>query len=289
MNRVVPLTLSFALCALFTTWLCSRTPGNHAEARNIDARWQSHGQPARSRTLHLELPSLSTLLAARTYHSLQWEKPVHTLIGKALLHTLAMAMLAGLMVLAAALTLGYAWTVFPHPLFRNALDGALGILSSIPSLILLLLLISAFGSWILQAIDSTRWGMAAKLVMGAVLWALPTGCSFTHLWTASLQRFAALPCRQTALAQGVSPYRLYWHHATWFALRENGQSLYQTFLAFLMGGVVIETFLAIPGLGLLTWQSWQYRDFPLVMGLALFFCVLYLGIDRGRDPWLPTA
>jgi peptide/nickel transport system permease protein len=221
--------------------------------------------------------------------SLQWEKPVYVLIGRALLHTVAMAIAAAAMVLIAALVVGYAWALIPHPFFRSALDATLGIFSSIPSLIVLLLLVSVFGTWILHATDSPQWGMPVKLVMGASLWALPAGCTFTHQWISSLQRFSTLSCRQTVLAQGASPHRLYWHHAAWFVLRETGQSLYQTFLAFLMGGVVIETFLDIPGLGMLTWQSWQYRDFPMVIGLALFFCVLYWGIDKGRDPWLPTA
>jgi|GEM_PF-6866204 len=289
MRRVLLLAISFALCAALTTWLCSLAPGNHADTRKVDSRWQNYSKTTRNRTSRSQWPSLPLLFKARTYYSLQWEKPVYSLIGRALLHTITMAVIAGGMVLIAALTLGYAWMVFPQPLFRSVLDGTLGVLSSIPSLIVLLLLISVFGTLMMQAIDSPQWGMPIKLLMGATLWALPTGCTFTHLWISSLQRFATLPCKQTALAQGVSPHRLYWLHATWFALRENGQSLYQIFLAFLMGGVVIETFLDIPGLGQLTWQSWQYRDFPLVMGLALFFCVLYWGIDRGRDPWLPTA
>lgn len=279
MNRALLLTISLVLCGGFTTWLCSLAPGNHAETRKLDSRWQNHGKTAPSGSHRFKFSAVS----------LQWEKPVTGLIAKALLHTGTMAIGAGALVLFAALTLGYAWTIVTHPLFRSALDATLGVLSSIPSLIVLLLLISVFGTWILQAIDSPQWGMPAKLLMGATLWALPTAGTFTHLWIGSLQRFLNLPCRQTALAQGVSPHRLYWNHAAWFALRENGQSLYQTFLAFLMGGVVIETFLDIPGLGMLTWQSWQYRDYPLVMALALFFCVLYWGIDRGRDPWLPTA
>jgi peptide/nickel transport system permease protein len=279
MKRILLLAVSLVVCGCFTTWLCSLAPGNHADTRKLDSRWQNHGKTTRTGNDRLKVSAVS----------LQWEKPVSSLIAKAMLHTGAMAMGAGTLVFVAALTLGYAWTIVPHPLFRSALDATLGILSSIPSLIVLLLLISVFGGWILRAIDSPLWGMPVKLAMGATLWALPTGCTFTHLWIGSLQRFLTLPCRQTALAQGVSPHRLYWHHAAWFALRENAQSLYQTFLAFLMGGVVIETFLDIPGLGMLTWQSWQYRDYPLVMGLALFFCVLYWGIDRGRDPWLPTA
>lgn len=277
-NRVWLLVASMALCGLFTTWLCSSAPGQHVDIRKLDSRWQNHGK-------HLPKPSRLQLSTA----SLQWEKPVHVLIAQAFLHTVAMAVAAAALVLGAALALGYLWERIHHPVFRFTLDSTLGVLSSIPSLIVLLVLLSCCGTWILCAIDSPNWGMGLKLAMGAMLWALPTGCTFTHQWISSLQRFASLPCHQTALAQGASPHRLYWHHASWFALRETAQSLYQMFLAFLMGGVVIETFLDIPGLGMLTWQSWQYRDYPLVMGLALFFCVLYWGIDRGRDPWLPTA
>ena len=51
-------------------------------------------------------------------------------------------------------------------------------------------------------------------------------------------------------------------------------------IGMLIGGVVAtETVFAIPGLGLLTVDAVQNRDFPLIQGLVLFFSAVYVGIN----------
>jgi ABC-type dipeptide/oligopeptide/nickel transport system permease component len=46
---------------------------------------------------------------------------------------------------------------------------------------------------------------------------------------------------------------------------------------FLIGGtVLIETIFAWPGIGQLTLQAFQYRDFPLIQGIVLVYAVMVI-------------
>jgi peptide/nickel transport system permease protein len=55
---------------------------------------------------------------------------------------------------------------------------------------------------------------------------------------------------------------------------------------FVIGGtVLIETIFAWPGIGQLTLQAFQYRDFPLIQGIVIVYAVMVilanLAVDMG--------
>jgi len=90
-------------------------------------------------------------------------------------------------------------------------------------------------------------------------------------------------CIRTARALGVSERRLWWRHGarlaavpvvTLFALQMG---------AVLGGAVITETVFDWPGLGLLTIEAIQQRDYPLVQGCILVIALIYVLVNLLSD------
>jgi peptide/nickel transport system permease protein len=92
---------------------------------------------------------------------------------------------------------------------------------------------------------------------------------------------------RTARSRGAGPVRILAHHA----LRNSSipiVTLLGLEVAELLGGAVItETIFAWPGIGQLTIQSVQARDFPVVQAIVLFVAVIYIGVNFITDMTYP--
>lgn len=78
---------------------------------------------------------------------------------------------------------------------------------------------------------------------------------------------------RTARAKGLSERIVVFKHAMRNALIPV-VTLLGLYLPFLVGGaVLIETIFAWPGIGQLTLQAFQYRDFPLIQGIVLVYAI----------------
>ena len=81
---------------------------------------------------------------------------------------------------------------------------------------------------------------------------------------------------KTAKAKGLAGHLIVWRHAL-----RNSMLPVVTFLGYLTasvitGSVVIEKIFAIPGLGKFFVQSVSDRDYPLIMGITIFYAVLLM-------------
>ncbi|MFC5529906.1 ABC transporter permease [Cohnella yongneupensis] len=81
---------------------------------------------------------------------------------------------------------------------------------------------------------------------------------------------------KTAKSKGLAGYLIIWRHAL-----RNSMLPVVTFLGFLTanvitGSVVIEKIFAIPGLGKFFVQSVSDRDYPLIMGITIFYAVILM-------------
>lgn len=81
---------------------------------------------------------------------------------------------------------------------------------------------------------------------------------------------------KTAKAKGLAGHLIVWRHAL-----RNSMLPVVTFLGYLTAGVitgsvVIEKIFAIPGLGKFFVQSVSDRDYPLIMGITIFYAVLLM-------------
>ncbi|TFE31564.1 ABC transporter permease [Cohnella luojiensis] len=81
---------------------------------------------------------------------------------------------------------------------------------------------------------------------------------------------------KTAKSKGLAGHLIVWRHAL-----RNSMLPVVTFLGFLManvitGSVVIEKIFAIPGLGKFFVESVSNRDYPLIMGITIFYAVILM-------------
>jgi len=81
---------------------------------------------------------------------------------------------------------------------------------------------------------------------------------------------------KTAKAKGLAGHLIVWRHAL-----RNSMLPVVTYLGFLManvitGSVVIEKIFAIPGLGKFFVESVSNRDYPLIMGITIFYAVILM-------------
>ncbi len=88
---------------------------------------------------------------------------------------------------------------------------------------------------------------------------------------------------RTARALGVAEGRLWWWHAARLAAVPV-VTLYALQMGAVLGGAVItETVFDWPGLGLLTIEAIQRRDYPLVQGCVLFLAAIYVLANLAAD------
>jgi peptide/nickel transport system permease protein len=88
---------------------------------------------------------------------------------------------------------------------------------------------------------------------------------------------------RTARAKGVSERRVWIKHALRNSLTSVVTIVGLQFGSLLAGAVVTETIFSWPGLGRLTLQAIQTRDYPLVQGCVLAIAISYLAINFLTD------
>jgi microcin C transport system permease protein len=82
----------------------------------------------------------------------------------------------------------------------------------------------------------------------------------------------------TARAKGLSEGRIMWKHVFRNALLPLITSFPSTFItAFFTGSLLIETLFSLDGMGLLSFESINNRDYPVVLGALYLFTLIGLG------------
>jgi len=82
-----------------------------------------------------------------------------------------------------------------------------------------------------------------------------------------------------ARIKGVSRFKVVWKHALKNALVPIITYAGLRFVALIVGTVVVEVVFAWPGIGRLAIDSIRFRDFPVVQTIALFFGLMYIGVN----------
>jgi len=137
---------------------------------------------------------------------------------------------------------------------------------------MLMLVFSVFLGWLpVSGMDASGSIILPTIAMGTALAAVLSRMARAS-WLESMQSDAI----RTARAMGVAESTLWWKHSarmtaipvvTMFALQMG---------AVLGGAVITETVFDWPGLGLLTIEAIQRRDYPLVQGCVLIIALFYV-------------
>lgn len=181
--------------------------------------------------------------------------------------------------LAFALAIGgafiYALTTRNFPQAKGWADRVLLILMSIPTLALAPACIWFFAfylRWLPVALLETP----QSLILPVILLSLKPMISLSRVLSSSLDQVLIERYIQTARAVGISESKI----LRKFALKNSLTSLLSqvaaVFASLISGSFLIETLFAIPGLGQQFVESILNRDWPMILGLTLFYGILLM-------------
>jgi ABC-type dipeptide/oligopeptide/nickel transport system permease component len=105
----------------------------------------------------------------------------------------------------------------------------------------------------------------------------------TRILRASLLRVVHQEYVRAARAKGLSERRVWLKHILRNALLSVVTIMSLQFGSLLTGAVITETIFSWPGIGRLTVQAIQTRDYPLVQGCVLIIAVSYLLVNFLTD------
>ncbi|MEE8312423.1 MAG: nickel ABC transporter permease [Candidatus Binatia bacterium] len=126
-------------------------------------------------------------------------------------------------------------------------------------------------------------GGAANLVLPAITLGLGMAGILTRLIRSTVIETLHEDYVRTARAKGASPARVLWLHALRNALMPVLSMIGLQLGGLLAGSVITETIFAWPGIGRLTVQAIQTRDYPVVQGCVLTIAVGYVLVNLATD------
>lgn len=191
--------------------------------------------------------------------------PTSALLGGA---ALAIAVPTGIL-------LGIAAALHRHRLQDSliALIAIVGI--SIPSFILATLLQYVIGIK-LEWLPIARWGSFSQMIMPALaLAALPTAF-IARMTRAKMIAELSQGYVTTARAKGLGEFTIIVRHVLRNAIIPVLSYLGPLTASVITGSFIVEKIFAIPGLGYWFVNSVANRDYPLIMGITVFYCALLL-------------
>ena len=134
---------------------------------------------------------------------------------------------------------------------------------------------------------SGRGGLL-HVILPALTLGLGMAAILTRILRASLIQVARAEFVQTARAKGLSEKQVWLKHMLRNALLSVVTIMSLQFGALLAGSLITETVFSWPGIGRLTVQAIQTRDYPLVQGCVLVIAVAYVLVNFFTDIALQT-
>jgi len=202
-------------------------------------------------------------------------RPAMDLIAERLPFTIDLALAALLISVVIGVPVGIVSAVKRKQFLGRALMPAVLVGQSMPAFWLGLLLILLFGVT-LQWLPTSGVDGLTSLILPAVTLASMTFATLARITRSSFLEQVNAEYVKTARSHGAGPLRVLFGHV----LRNASIPIVTMVgleIAQLLGGAVItETIFAWPGIGQLTVQSIQSRDFPVVQAIVLFVAVVYI-------------
>ncbi len=269
-------------------FLLHMVPGDPVDALLGETAMAADKEALR-KSMHLDEPLfaqymqyISGLVQGDWGNSIINHRDIWELISERLPATAKLAASSLMLAIVLALPLGMIAARF-HGRVHDKLAMAFSLLGvSIPNFWLgpmLMLVFSVSLGWLpVSGMEASGSIVLPTIAMGTALAAVLSRMARAS-WLDSMQSDAI----RTARAMGVAEHMLWWKHSarmtaipvvTMFALQMG---------AVLGGAVITETVFDWPGLGLLTIEAIQSRDYPLVQGCVLIIALFYVAANMIAD------
>lgn len=128
-------------------------------------------------------------------------------------------------------------------------------------------------------LPAAMWGTPQQVIMPALALAgLPTAY-IARLTRSSMLDVLSQDYMKTAVAKGLSQMRILWVHGVKNAIIPVVTYLGPLLAAILTGSFIVENIFAVPGLGKHFVTSIYNRDYTVILGVTIFYCVLLIGLN----------
>ncbi|MCM3712807.1 ABC transporter permease [Halalkalibacter oceani] len=161
---------------------------------------------------------------------------------------------------------------------------------SVPNFILGLLTMLMFGvilRWLPVAgyapLSAGLWEHMKYLILPAVSLGTLQAALITRITRSSMLEVLNNNYIKSARAKGVKERQIIYFHAFRNAFLPILTVIGQTFGGLIAGAVITETIFNIPGIGQLTINSIERRDYPIIQGVIFFVAIAYVGINLFVD------
>jgi ABC-type dipeptide/oligopeptide/nickel transport system permease component len=147
------------------------------------------------------------------------------------------------------------------------------VIGTVPSFVLGFLLVFFIAAK-LHWLPSGGWGGPRYWILPVLAYGIPATGGVT-LWTRQCMLEAMTSDYvRTAYAKGASERRIMLRHVLRNAMIPLVTSFLPMFPGMMTGSIFIEQVFGLPGLGKYFWQASSNRDYPLVLGITMFWAVL---------------
>jgi len=228
------------------------------------------------------LDYLNGLLHFNFGYSYVQSRSALALIGERLPFTINLAVAALLISMLIGIPVGMASAYYRRRFLGRALMPFVLVGQSMPAFwlgILLILLFSVRLGWL----PSTGFDGLSSLILPAVTLASLTMATLARITRSSFLEQLSADYVRTARSRGAGTGRVLFGHVLRNAALPVITLLGLEVASLLGGAVITETIFAWPGIGQLTVQAIQARDFPVVQAIVLLVAVIYIGVNFVTD------
>jgi ABC-type dipeptide/oligopeptide/nickel transport system permease component len=203
------------------------------------------------------------------------ELSVTQLIMKAMPYSAIVGGLAAAFALIIGITLGMIAAARRNSWVDNMVTSYSIVIGTIPSFVLAFVL-AYFLSAKLHWFPSGGWGGPINLVLPVVAYGLPVTGGVARWTRQCLVEVMSSDYVRTAYAKGLRQAAVVFRHVLRNALIPMITSFLPIFPGMMTGSIFIEVIFGLPGLGRYFVQSASNRDYPLVLGITIFWAVLIM-------------
>lgn len=203
------------------------------------------------------------------------ELTVTELIGIALPYSAIVGGLAAVMALFLGIILGMIAAARQNSWIDNLVTSYSIVIATIPSFVLAFVLAYFFAAK-LHWFPSGGWGGPQNLVLPVVAYGLPVTGNVARWTRQCLVEAMSSDYVRTAYAKGLRQAAVVTNHVLRNALIPMITSFLPMIPGMMTGSIFIEVIFGLPGLGKYFVQSASNRDYPLVLGITIFWAVLIM-------------
>ena len=258
--------------------------GEGATASDVTALRHAYGLDAPLTTQYGRY--LTGVLHADLGQSLRLRESVTHLVLERYPYTLALAIAALLLGLAAAVPAGV-WAATHRNGWQDRATGVVSLVGlSFPNFALgpiLILLFSIRLGWLPVSGAGSGWSFFAHLVLPAVTLGSGLAAILTRMVRTAMLEELGQEYIRTARAKGLSEAVVLYRHALRNALLPVLTVVGLQFGSLLAGAIVTETIFSLPGIGRLTLSAISNRDYALVQGCILAIGLTYVAVNLMTD------